>query len=162
MAASQKSKTFSLLGRRAFSLPEALIVIAVIGIMAAIGIPVISGLIPSSESAIAQRNLNLLNGAVHNFKQSYWEIPSASTDQNIFRSLQFRDPVNPLPGTPFLPATARFSASSSDQTYRASWNGTVFRLYPKGAGGSGFDLMKMSESTTPYVSTTNGPAVGPP
>ncbi|MEX1119886.1 MAG: type II secretion system protein [Terrimicrobiaceae bacterium] len=152
----------SLLGKWGFSLPEMLVVVAVLGILAAISIPVISGLIPSSEISVAQRNLNLVNGALHNFKQAYWTIPTNGTEENIFRSLQYRDPVNPLPGTPFLPATANFVSSSSDQTYRAYWNGVVFRMYPKGASGTGFDLLKISESTNAYVSPSTGPAVGAP
>ncbi len=167
IAISHKSMPFQNSRERGFSFPEMMVVVGVLGILAAIGIPVISGLIPSSETSVAQRNLNLLNGALHNFKQAYWEISidaeSGSGDElNIFQSLQFRDPVAPVPGTPFLPATANFAPSSSDQTYRAYWNGVVFRMYPKGTAGTGLDLMKMSESTTAYVSTTNGPAVSPP
>ncbi len=167
MAISQKLRMLPLLEWRGFSLPELMVVVAVLGILAAIGVPIISGLMPSSEGSVAQRNLNLVNGALHNFKQAYWEISLAanagSADElAIFRSLQFRDPVAPLPGTPFLSASSQFTESSSEQTYRAYWNGMVFRMYPKGAAGTGFDLLKMSGTTNAYVSTTNGPAVGPP
>jgi prepilin-type N-terminal cleavage/methylation domain-containing protein len=167
MAKSQKAQASMIAGKQGFSMAELLVVIAVLGILAAIGVPVISGMIPGSETAVAQRNLNLLNGALHNFKQSYWEISTAASsgsddERDIFRSLQFRDPVDPFPGTPFLPATAKFEATSSTETYRAYWNGMVFRMYPKNAVGTGLDLLKMSETTTAYASTTNGPPVGPP
>ncbi len=157
----QKFKKFRRGTQNGFSFPEMIVVVGVIGIMAAIGIPTISGLLPSSELSVAQRNLNLLNGAVLNFKQSYWNISSTNAE-DIFRSLQFRHPSNPEPGTPFLPATAKFLSTSSDQTYRAYWNGEIFRMYPKGVSGTGLDLMKMSESTNAYVSLSTGPAVGPP
>jgi len=168
MAQPQKTQTFTFVGNPAFSLVEMMVVIAVLGILATISIPVISRMIPSTETAVAERNLRLLNGAVNNFKQAYWEISTeadtggSDDERDVFRSLQFRDPVDPYPGTPFLPATAKFEATSSTETYRGFWNGMVFQMYAKGATGTGLDLLKISETTTAYVSTTNGPAVGPP
>jgi hypothetical protein len=55
----------------------------------------------------------------------------------------------------------KLESSSSDQTYRASWNGSVFQLLSKGTAGTGIDLMKLSESATPYSYPSNYQPVGP-
>lgn len=138
----------SVFQQTAFSLTEVIVVIAVIGIMAAIGIPMISNGVSSSSAETAKRNMNLLNGAVLTFNQANWELVLATSsdsddEQKIFDSLRYRDAVNPSPGSPYLPPNATFVASSATTTYRAIWNGRMYEFAPPGSNGTGLDLMNI-------------------
>jgi prepilin-type N-terminal cleavage/methylation domain-containing protein len=139
-------------GARAFSLPEMLVTVAVIGILAGISIPVISNLVPSSRLETARRNLNLLNGAVVAFNQASHELSlevagDSSDEMAIIRSLQYAAPQNSLnftPGAPFFDPLAAVEVTSADDSYRAGWNGRVFVLIEPGASGSGVDLLRLA------------------
>lgn len=149
-----------------FSLMEVVVVIAIIGVMGAIAVPIMSNQLAAASQRTASRNLNLLNAAVIAFNQGNWELvltnTSGSTDElAIFDSLRFRDAVNPTPGSPYLPPNATFNASSATSTYRAVWNGRMFELVSLGASGTGLDLLRMMGSVqaaptnTPVQPSTN-------
>lgn len=134
------------------SLIEILVVVAFLAIIATISIPSISNLVFASSYETAKRNLNYLNGAVIGFNNSNWELvltaSSGSDDeQKIFDSLRYRAATNPAPGSPYLPDTATFVASSDTSTYRASWNGRMFGIVVPGTTGAGLDLMKIMGSS---------------
>lgn len=130
---------------RAFSIQEMLITITVIGIMAAIAIPNIAGVVPGSENAVAQRNLNLLNSAYNGFAMANRSLSGTSaTTAQVLSYMKFRDTA--IPGSPFIPQTMNLVTTSSTQTYRAYWNGEVFRMYSKGVDGTGVDLLKISDN----------------
>ncbi len=149
-----------------FSLVEMIIVIAVIGIMASIGIPMIANTVSSSSRRTADRNAKVLNGAVIAFGEQNWELVLASSEGSddelaIFESLRYRDATNPAPGSPYLPPNATFVASSDTTTHRAVWNGRMFELVPAGSAGTGLDLMKVMgaiqapPTSTPVPASTN-------
>ncbi len=105
--------------------------------------------IPGTSGQTAERNLNYLNGAVVAFNQANWELvlaadASANDEQTIFNSLRYRDTNSPAPGSPYLPATAVYVASSSLADYRAVWNGRMFQLAVPSSNGVGINLLKMS------------------
>jgi len=126
-----------------FSLVELSIVIAVLGILAAIAVPTLSGIMQASQVEVAQRNLNLLNGAVINYGQSIGELTNAAgQDSAVLTLLKARD--ESVPGTPFLATNMANVTSSSTNTYRAVWNGRVFSMADVGVAGSGVDLLEMS------------------
>ena len=133
-------------GSRAFSLTELVVVIAVLGILAAIAVPVISGLIPTQKAEVAQRNLNVLNGAVNLHAQSIAIITNTDASQVMAR-LQTRNPM--VPGTPFFSPTARVVITSDTASYRAVWDSStrLFRFAAPGQSGSGIDLMLLSGQT---------------
>lgn len=148
---------------RAISLVEVMVVVAVLAIMAAVSIPVLRNVIPATSGQTAERNLNYLNGAVVAFNQASWELVLAtasgsSDEQAIFNSLRYRDAANPSPGSPYLPATTVFVASSSTSDYRATWNGRMFEIAMPGASGTGINLLKMSGvATQAFVTNTPVP-----
>jgi len=146
---------------RGVSLVELLIVIAVIGIMGTMGMMLMRNVLPTSSAATAERNLNFLNGAVVAFNQATWELvlaaSSGSSDElAIFNSLRYRDVANPLPGSPYLPATTVFVVSSNTADYRARWNGRMFEITMPGASGVGINLLRMSGAAT-QAFVTNTP-----
>lgn len=134
------------------SLTEVLVVIAFLTIVAAVSIPNMAGVFSGSNYEAAKRNLNYLNGAVIGFNQANWELVLASSagsddEQKIFDSLRYRAAVNPAAGSPYLPLSAAFEASSSTATYRAKWNGRMFEIVVPGTNGTGLDLMKIMGSS---------------
>ena len=141
-------------GRAGMSLIEVLVVISFLAIVAALAIPSISNVLFSSSYQTAQRNMNLLNGAVIAYSQSSWgEIntnvfatSSGSDDEaGVFNCLRYRNTNAALaaPGSPYLPPNATFVATSETNTYRARWNGRMFEILPVGTSGTGLDLMKV-------------------
>ena len=147
----------------ALSLTEVLVVVAFLAVVAAVSVPNIAGMVSRSSYETARRNLNYLNGAVIGFNSSNWELVLAASsgsddEQKIFDSLRYRDPATPAPGSPYLPETATFVASSSTSTYRAMWNGRMFGIVVPGSNGTGLDLMKiMGSSVQPAPSSTPVP-----
>ena len=130
----------------AYSLTELLVVVATIAILASISIPVISGVLQNSTREIAQRNLNLLNGAVSAYNQMNQRLVLADGQTlAAFRALTNRDEA--VPGSPFLPSHLRAVESSATNTFRARWNGSVFAMLATGEPGSGIDLMRLSGQT---------------
>ncbi|MEI6279942.1 MAG: type II secretion system protein [Verrucomicrobiae bacterium] len=154
------------LRKEAFSLIEMIVVVAFLAIVAAIAVPVMSNVMQSSSYQTAQRNLNLLNGAVISFNEGNWELVlttnSGSSDElAIFDSLRYRAATNPAPGSPYLPQNATFVATSDPTTYRAIWNGRMFDFSPVGSNGTGIDLVKIMgpiqapPTATPVQRSTN-------
>ena len=144
------------------SLVDVMIVVTFLAIVAAICIPSISGVVSSSNYQTAQRNLNYLNGAVISFNESNWELvlaasPDIGDEQAIFNSLCYRASMNPSPGSPYLPPTARLVATSDTSTYRAMWNGRMFSIVVPGSNGTGLDLMKIMGSSVQSGSATPVP-----
>jgi type II secretory pathway pseudopilin PulG len=144
-----------------FSLAEVLIVVAFLAIVAAISVPNIARLVTDSKYETAKRNLNYLNGAVIGFNGANWELVLAassgsSDEQAIFNSLRYRGTTNPSPGSPYLPSTAAFAATSDTATYRAMWNGRMFVIVVPGSNGTGLDLMKIMGSSV-QTAPTNTP-----
>lgn len=143
------------------SLTEVLVVLAFLAIVAAISVPSISRLVSDSSYETAKRNLNYINSAVLSFNNSNWELVLATSsgsddEQKIFDSLRYRSATNPAAGSPYLPETATFVASSDTSTYRAMWNGRIFGIVVPGSNGTGLDLMKIMGSSV-QASPTNTP-----
>ncbi len=146
---------------KGMSLTEVLVVISFLAIITAVSVPSIIGLVTSSSGGTAERNLNYLNGSVIAFNQSNWELFLAASsgsddEQAIFDSLRYRAATNPAPGSPYLPPTATFVASSTNSTYRAKWNGRMFEIIVPGSNGTGLDLMKIMGSSI-QANPTNTP-----
>ena len=140
------------------SLIEVLIVVSFLAIVTAIAVPSISRLVSASNYQTAKRNLNYLNGAVIACNQATKELTTSvgnSAEQTVFNTLRYRDAVNPTPGSPYLPETATYVASSGTNTYRAQWNGRMFKMLPPGSNGAGLDLMKIMGGSVPSTSTNN-------
>ncbi len=146
-----------------FSLTEVIIVIGAIGVLAAVCVPMISGLTTQSRQAVAEKNMRSLNAAVLAFNQSNWELvlaPQEGTDDElaIFLSLQYRDSAvsRQAPGSPYLNPMFDFVRSSDPQGYRAIWNGRMFEMVSPNATGDGIDLMHLGDTAGGGAAFPNG------
>lgn len=144
-------------------------VLGFLGVMTCILIIVIQNVVPASKETTATANLDQLNAAVLRFNQSEWELVLTRADGSsddelaIFRSLQYRHPTRPTPGSPFISETLAFYPSNDEETYRAIWNGRQFEMVGPGNSGTGLDLNRMVETSgSPAEFDTNYAPVGAP
>ncbi len=152
-------------GERGISFFEVVISIAVLGVLTSIIIPMATNIVPSSRETAADANLAQLNAALMKFNHANWELAltpsaSASDEEAIFRSLQYRDTANPAPGSPYIDTNSSFVATSNPELYRASWNGRAFQLLVPGTPGAGMDLLEMTGTRAPASFPSNYRPVG--
>jgi len=152
----------------AFSLPELLVTIAVIGILAAIAIQSYQGIQASARETVARDNLALLNRGLLHFSQTNWDIvlsrvdSSANDELAILHTLQWRDPTGGTPGSPYIPINFSDTVSTSTDDYRIQWNGSAFELLLPGTVGTGLLTGESSPGTsTPYAFPDDYAPLGP-
>ena len=153
---------------RAFSLPELLTTIAVIGILAAIAIQGYHGIQDSARETVARDNLALLNRGLLHFNQTNWDIvlnrvdSSANDELAILHTLQWRDPTGGTPGAPYISINFGDTVSSSSDDYRIQWNGHTFELLVPGTAGTGLLTGESSPGgSTVYTFPTDYQPLGP-
>jgi type II secretory pathway pseudopilin PulG len=139
-----------LAGCPAFSLVEVIVIIGVVAVLATVSVSVFQGVVQGAAESVALRNVNLLNGAIVAYNNANEEITIASVsgttdEEQIIALLLQVDPDN-LAGSPYLASQAEFTASSSSDRHRASWNGKFFQLVKKGTAGAGIDLEALGGS----------------
>lgn len=147
--------------QRGFSLPEIMTTVAIIGIMAAIGIATFTDVGAGTTSVFAERTTAQVNAAVRGFSQSRWSIPTEGDDSTtsdeykVLRTLQWK-PTGPGGRESFTPYWNP-AASSNSSDFRIRWNGLSFTLIPKGTAGSGLRIAEtgMDQSPTPYAFPAN-------
>lgn len=127
----------------AVSLPELLIVIAVIGILAAIAIPNISGLRRAASREFSSDAVEVANRAVMHYEQANRPLgvePAAGSadEAEVLAALTTVDPD--VPGSPFLEPSFPTESDNSSDTYRMVWNGARFELLLPGQVGTGILL----------------------
>lgn len=160
MKANNHSTSESMWARRrgGFSLTEVLTVIGVIGVLAAVAIPSMTGVFGPSKSAIARNLLETLNGAVHRFNQTNYELlytgisVSGNDEILILRTMQYRNPNNPAIGSPYMRNDWNPAISASTEDYRLMWMGNLYRLLEPGQSGTGLKVnFDASDLGTPFV-----------
>jgi type II secretory pathway pseudopilin PulG len=134
-----------------------IVVIAVIGIGVMIAIPMYSNSMGGSREAIARNTLETLNTAVHKFNMSNYELlftgvaPSGQDEMLILRTMQYRDPVRPKPGAPYMRNDWNPDISTSSDDYRLMWSGTIYKLLKPGEPGAGLKVVfDASDLGTPF------------
>ena len=96
----------------AFSLTEVVLVIAIVGILASVGLGVYSKITDGAQANVAHNLTETLNGATRKFSHANWDLrlaaDNASTDDEfrVLRSLQWREPDGAsdelIPKGPFM------------------------------------------------------------
>ena len=133
------------LREKAYSTPEVMVVIGALGIVAAIGIGVVTGLMQSSKYNTAAANLEMLNSGVRQYAHAVKELPTNSTVDQVFTELKIDGSEDSRPGSPYLQSNLKVHSSSDSSTYRAKWSGYEFEMMAPGTGGTGLDLLKLQE-----------------
>lgn len=143
---------------RGLSLPEVLVVLVILSTLLALAIPQFQGAFGSSQGVVARDLAETLNSAVHRYGQRHGEVvvpPVAAAggdEYNVLRRLQWRNPDNPMPGSPYMRPDWNPDVSSSSADYRLQWTGLLFTLLPPGTLGTGFKVkFDGSDITTPFI-----------
>lgn len=152
------------LRRHAYSMSEMIITISVIGVLAGLVVPSLTGTLAGSKEAIANDRLELLNQALNEWAHAFKEYSmapqdgSASDELTILLDLEYRNPDanKTLPGSPFVEPRYRPQASSNTADYRIVWAGYRFKLLRPGQSGTGIKIpFDGSDYGTPYTYPSN-------
>lgn len=140
------------------SLPEVIVVLAILATLLALAIPQFKGMFGASQDVLARNFIETLNSAVHRYGQGNGELiftsmaASGTDEMQMLRALQWRHPENPKPGSPYMRPDWNPDTTSDTAYYRIQWNGSLFALLPPGSPGLGIKLMfDGSDITTPFV-----------
>lgn len=129
---------------------EMIVVISVIGILAGIAIVQLIGINNGARDTVARQKLEVLNKAVAAHQEanardnleSLLPAPGATWDElKVLQQLQYRDPVRPTVGSPYVVTNYRPATSANTQDYRIMWTGGNFRLLTPGTAGSGIKVV---------------------
>lgn len=131
---------------RGLSLIEILVSIAIVAILSTLAVTTYSSHLKGTQSAIAGTLLETVNTAVHRFNECNYElnIPvvegAVTVELSVVRTLQYRNPLHPKVGSPFINNKWNPQASSSSDDYRLKWRGTLFTLLAPGTAGTGLKV----------------------
>lgn len=130
---------------RGLSMPELIISVSIIGILAAIVAPAFPDLAAATRDVIARDRVEMLNQAVERLVTARGPIPfgeqaggGPSLEMMIVLTMQMRDPL--VPGSPLLPVNYRPALSSQPSDYRARFLGGRFQLIFPGDPGTGLRI----------------------
>ena len=149
--------------RAGFSMTEVIISIAVMGVLAAIVIPGMAGIMDGSKEALANEKLEMLNKGLNSYAHAYKEylftpLSSEADELKIILDLEYRNPDEDrvITGSPFIDPRYRPAPSSSATDWRIVWTGYRFKLLRPGATGTGIKVVfDGSDYGTPYVFPPN-------
>ncbi len=117
-----------------------LVTIAVIGILAAIAIPRLGGLLSAAKSGVSGDAMEFLNRAVTHYGQVVETVPNAAAsgfaDEEAVLML-LKTPVADVPGSPFVPTEFTAVGSSDPNVVRLQWTGKFFKALDVGVAGAG-------------------------
>ncbi len=133
-----------------YSLPEIMVTIAIVAILAGISLVSFGNVNDASRLAQAQNVASRLNGAVKGFNQGNWDLRTVKDDASttdefkVLRTLQYKPSSSGGrfdTGAPYYPPTWNPTASSASAEYRVRWNGLNFQLLVPGTAGLGLKLV---------------------
>lgn len=151
--------------QQGYSLPEIMVTIAIVAILAGISLVSFGNVNDASRLAQAQSTASRLNGALKGFSQGNWDLhtvkdDSSTTDEfKVLRTLQYKPGASSGrfdAGAPYFPPTWNPAASSSTSEYRVRWNGLNFQLLVPGSAGLGLKIVfDSSDQGTAYAFPAN-------
>ncbi len=144
--------------QRGFSLVEMIVTIAVLGVLASVGVMSLTSVSASSKAVVARNLVETLNTGIHRFNESNYELYynplsfSAQDEMVVLRTMQYRDPNHPAIGSPYVRPDFNPTTTNSTTEYRVMWTGTLYKLLPPGTAGYGLKVVyDASDITTPYA-----------
>lgn len=154
---------------KGFSMTEMIVTISVIGVLAGIAIAQIGNALESSRLAVARQKVEMLNQGLHAYASAVKALTNgdmavradANDEIQVLLTLEYRDPKNPVPGSPFVDEHYRPSTSTSSDDYRIQWAGGLFRLLTPGQPGTGLKVpFDGSDLGTPFKYPDNFHSLG--
>lgn len=127
---------------------EMVITISIVGILAGIAIAHLGNSLEAAKLAAAKHKLEMLNQGLHAYASAVKALTNgdmavradANDEIQVLLTLEYRDPNNPVPGSPFVDEHYRPATSSSTDDYRLQWAGGLFRLLTPGQAGTGLQV----------------------
>lgn len=134
---------------RGISLVEMLTVVAIIGVLSFVASGHYHNVIEKSRETVAKNLVEVLNQGVSRYVQiegeALREVPasneSSDEEMDVLRALQWVDPVQPTPGSPYMRRDYDPAVSSDSESFRAVWNGAFFELRLPGQEGAGLEIV---------------------
>lgn len=139
-----------------FSLVEILVSVAIMAAIASIAMVAYSNVLEKSRLNLAKNVLETMNTGLKNYGQQAHRIETAEADTAttdeflVLRTLQWKDPVSPILGSPFVKKNWDPDPSAEPEDYRIRWTGQVFELLEPTVVGSGIKLVFDGSDQTPY------------
>lgn len=141
MSSHARSKT----RQRGLSFTELLVTIAIIAIISAIAVPMVTRTDTVAKDEVANQIVTTINRAVTSYRSCGSEITlnananSGADEASVMSLLKTADAG--VVGSPFLKGTKWPSVATDDvQTYRVTWNGRFFVVLPRGTNGTGLKI----------------------
>lgn len=121
-------------------MPELLVTVAIIGLLSAIAVPLITDAIRGTRHAATEDVVAFLNRATAHYSQIEGSIainagPSTADEIEVIELLQTRNAS--IPGSPFIPAEFSVQPTNDTSQPRIIWDGTQFRLLQVNLEGTG-------------------------
>lgn len=159
--------------RRAMSLVEVMVTVAVLGIIASIGMSTYGDITRKSKDTIADNLVDTLNKATRNFSHANWDLrfnampASAGDEMLVLRSLQWREAdgaayqkENFYQG-PYMRSDWNPDTSASVEDWRIQWTGSTWRTLHPGEEGAGIKVnFDGTDLGTPFTFPDNFKPVG--
>lgn len=136
----------------ALSLVEVIITVAVLGIIASIGVSSFGDITSRSKDTIARNLTETLNKATRNFSHANWDLRftamanSGGDEIMVLRSLQWREPDGAANKKeifykgPYMRNDWHPDTSSSIEDWRIQWTGSSWKLLLPGETGAGIKV----------------------
>lgn len=154
---------------RGFSMTEMVVTISVLGVLAGIAISHVGDALSSSKLVVATEKMEMLNRGLHAYASAVKSLTNgdmavradANDEIQVLLTLEYRDPANPVPGSPFVDEHYRPKTSSNADEYRLQWAGGLFRLLKPGQSGAGLQVpFDGSDLGTPFKYPPNFHSLG--
>ena len=128
-----------------FSLVEALVTIAIVGILTGVAVPIYGGIRGKAVAQVGVETADWLNQAVLLHNQMVGIVSNAADDGSgddergvvdLLTEVRPPDPLIPG-GYPFLRPTPTLVESTDESVPRFVWDGNFFKVIPVGTPGTG-------------------------